>query len=74
MGNNKNLDDISNLNQEKIEELKKKEKADELINNLSNEQKEKLNAILSDKKALESVLKSPKAIALLKLFGGDKNG
>ena len=46
-----------------------------LIKNLSDADKQKLNSILNDKEALESVLKSPKAVALFKLFsGGDKNG
>lgn len=74
MLNNKNSNDASNFDREKIEELKKNGNADKLINNLSPEQKEKLNAVLNDQKALENVLKSPKAIALLKLFGGGKNG
>ena len=74
MLNNENFNDVTNLDNEKIQELKKNGSADKFINNLSPEQKEKLNAILSDQKALENVLKSPRAIALLKLFGGDKNG
>ena len=44
-----------------------------LVNKLSSKDKEKLNAILNDKKTLESILKSPQAAALLKVFGG-KNG
>lgn len=62
------------LDAKKIEELKKSGNAEQLINNLSNEQKEKLNAVLNDKEALQKVLKSPQAIALLKMFGGGKNG
>lgn len=44
-----------------------------LINNLSKEDKEKLNSILNDKQAIENILKSPQAAAILKAFGG-KNG
>lgn len=74
MADNKKFDNISNFEREKIDELKKNGNAEKLINSLSSEQKEKLNAVLSDQKALENVLKSPKAMALLKLFGGGKNG
>jgi len=54
-------------------EAAKKGNAKELIKNLSNEDKEKLNSILNDKNAIESILKSPQAAALLKIIGG-KNG
>lgn len=74
MADNKNFDNISNFEREKIDALKKSGNADKLLNSLSAEQKEKLNAVLSDQKALENMLKSPKAMALLKLFGGGKNG
>ena len=57
----------------KILDAAKKGNTDELIKNLSKEDKEKLNAILNDKKAIENILKSPQAAALLKAFGG-KNG
>ena len=46
-----------------------------LMNNLSAEQRDKLNAILKDKAATEQILSSPKAQQLLKaLLGGEKNG
>lgn len=47
-----------------------------LVNSLSSEDREKLNAAMSDKKSLEKALKSPQAQALLKsiLKGGGKNG
>lgn len=51
----------------------KKGDTDALIKNLSAKDKEKLNSILNDKKALEDILKSPQAAAIMKLFGG-KNG
>lgn len=69
--NNQNSNE---LNLKDIEKLKSQGETSKLINNLSSEQKEKLNAVLSDKEALEKVLKSPQALALLKLFGGGKNG
>lgn len=56
-----------------LENLKKSGDASTLVNNLSNEDKERLNKILSDKSELEKVLRSPQAQMLLKLFGG-KNG
>lgn len=62
------------LNLKEIEKLKSQGNTEKLINNLSSEQKQKLNAVLNDKEALEKVLKSPQALALLKLFGGGKNG
>ncbi len=69
--NNQNPNQL-NLND--IEKLKSQGNTEKLINNLSSEQKEKLNAVLNDKEALEKVLKSPQALALMKLFGGGKNG
>ncbi len=54
-------------------EAAKKGNTDALIKNLSQEDKQKLNSILNDKKAIEDILKSPQAAALLKAFGG-KNG
>ena len=48
------------------------DKGYELI--LVSKDKEKLNSILNDKKALDKVLKSPQALALLKMFSGGKNG
>lgn len=74
MTNNQNIGDISNLNQETVENLKKGGNAQKLINSLSKEDKEKLNKVLNDKKELENILKSPQALALLKMFGGGKNG
>ena len=54
-------------------EAAKNGNTDELIKSLSKEDKEKLNSILNDKSAIENILKSPQAAALLKAFGG-KNG
>lgn len=57
----------------KTMEAAKKGDTKQLIDNLSDQEKQKLNAILNDKAALENILKSPQAAAIMKLFGG-KNG
>lgn len=74
MTNNQNFNDLSKIDSKTVENLKKSGNAEKLINGLSEEQKQKLNSVLNDKKALENILKSPQALALLKMFGGDKNG
>lgn len=49
--------------------------ADALIQSLSQEDKQKLNAVLNDKSAMEALLKSPQAAAIMKMLsGGGKNG
>lgn len=55
-----------------IKEAVAKQDASALINKLSNDDKKKLEAALSDKEALEALLKTPKAQALLKMFMKDK--
>ena len=51
------------------------EKAKEMYNNLSADQKAKINKILADKNELEKILKSPLAAELMKkLSNGGKNG
>ena len=62
------------IQRDDLENLKKSGDASALINNLSDQDKQKLNRILSDKSELEKVLQSPQAQMLLKLFKGDKNG
>lgn len=62
--NNKN-----NINKE-ILSAAKSGNTDKLINSLSNEDKQKLNKILSDKNALNEILKSPQAAAIMKILGG----
>lgn len=59
----------NNFNPEKLKNMKGKSK-EELMNMLSNEDKAKLNSILSDKATLEKVLKSAEASAILKMLGG----
>lgn len=63
------------IDQNDINKAVKSGDASSLINNLSNEDKQKLNQILSDKQALAEVLKSPKAQAIMKMFNkGNNNG
>ena len=62
------------INRETLEKAKKSGDVSSLVNNLSSDDKQKLNNILNDKEQLEKVLKSPQAQMLLKLFGGGKNG
>lgn len=58
-----------------VSEAAKSGNASALVNSLSAQDKEKLNKLLSDKDALAEALKSPQAIALMKMFkGGGKNG
>ncbi len=46
---------------------------DKLLSSLSNEDKQKLLKVMSDQNAMNEILKSPQAQAIMKLFGG-KNG
>lgn len=74
--NNNNLNDIlknNKIDKKEIENAVKTGKTDKLINNLSPEDKQKLLNVMNDKEAMSNILKSPKAQAILKLFGG-KNG
>ncbi len=57
-----------------LEKVKQTGDASSLVNNLSAQDKQKLNDILSDKEKLAEVLKSPQAQMLLKLFSNGKNG
>ncbi len=68
--NNNNFDElINNIKSKKTN----KETQDYLMNNLSTEQNRKLKEILSDKKAIEKLLSTPKAQELLKKFKENKN-
>lgn len=62
-----------NINRKLVEEALAKKDSKALLDNLSQQDRAKLNAVLNDKKALSDILKSPQAIALLKALGG-KNG
>ena len=77
--NNSELNKIINqsggkIDRDTLEKAKNSGDVSSLVNNLSAEDKQKLNNILNDKEQLEKVLKSPQAQMLLKLFGGGKNG
>ncbi len=90
MKDQKNLfEKISNesggkLDRQTLEKAAKSHNAGELVKNLSQQDKQKLENILSDKEQLKKVLESPEAKMLLKLFGktgspknepaGGKNG
>lgn len=56
-----------------ISDLKGKSK-EELLNMLSNQDKEKITSILKDKENLEKLLKSPEAISIINMLKGNKNG
>ncbi len=63
------------LDKDTISKAAKNGDVSQLVNKLSQEDKQKLNNILSDKQALSEVLNSPQAKALMKMFGkGNKNG
>ncbi len=48
---------------------------DALMKSLSNEDKQKIKDIMSDKESLAKILKSPEAQAIMKMLKrGDKNG
>ena len=79
MNNNLNFNDIikssgGKIDQNALEKAKQTGDASGLVNSLSDQDKQKLNQILSDKAELEKVLKSPQAQMLLKMFNGGKNG
>ena len=67
---NKNFDEIINNIKSKHTG---KEAEEYLKENLSTEQSRKLKEILSDKKAIEKLLSTPKAQELLKKFTEGKN-
>jgi len=63
------------LDRKALESAAKSGDTSTLVNSLSQEDKQKLNNILSDKKALENLLKSPQAQALMKMLKkGNNNG
>lgn len=77
MNPNKHLNDFlksnAKIDKKAVESAVKTGNTDNLVNGLSAEDKQKLLKIMSDKQAMNDILKSPQAQALLKLFGG-KNG
>lgn len=75
--NDKTFENIFNSSNGKIdrkalENAAKTGNTDSLVNSLSQEDKNKLNEILSDKQKLSEVLKSPQAAILLKFLQGGK--
>lgn len=67
---NKNFDEII----DSIKSKKSKEETqDYLMKNLTPNQSQKLKEVLSDRKAMEKLLSTPKAKELLKKFTEDKN-
>lgn len=78
--NNNDLNNIlkntnGKINPNDIKKAAKNGDASSLVNNLSAEDKQKLNRLLSDKEALSELLKNPKAQAIMKMFNqGEKNG
>ncbi len=75
MDKNKLFNDLkkSNIDKRTIESAAKTGDTQKLIDSLSDSDKQKLLKVMSDKEAMNEILKSPQAQALLKLFGG-KNG
>ncbi|MBO5210811.1 MAG: hypothetical protein J6B80_02650 [Clostridia bacterium] len=77
MNQNKDFNNLlknnGKIDKKAVENAVKTGNTDSLVNSLSNEDKQKLLNIMSDKQAMSDILKSPQAQALLKLFGG-KNG
>ncbi len=56
-----------------INDIKGKSK-NELLNMLSQSEKEKINSLLKDKESLDKLLKSPEAISIMNMLKGNKNG
>ena len=76
--NNNILKNIANssggkLNAETIKQAAKSGNTDALLKSLSDSDKQKLNAVLKDKEALEKLLKSPQAAAIMKMLSKGKN-
>lgn len=75
--NNSNFNDLMNgkIDRKTIENAAKQGKPQELMNKLSDKDKQKINEILSDKQRLNEILSSPQAASILKILkGGNKNG
>lgn len=66
----KNLNNIGGkISKEAIEKAKKGDNS-ALLSSLSDEDKQKIEGLLKDKKALSNILSTPEAKAIMKLFGG----
>lgn len=63
------------LNADAVKQAAKSGNTDALIKNLSDSDKQKLHSVLNDKEALEKLLKSPQAAAIMKMLSkGKQNG
>ena len=63
------------LNADAVKQAAKNGNTDALIKNLSDSDKQKLHSVLNDKEALEKLLKSPQAAAIMKMLSkGKQNG
>lgn len=76
MNNNKNsIGDLFSSGKVNLKDAKQaieNKDPSKIINNLSLEDKQKLNTLLNDKDAMEKALNSPEAKALMKLFSKNK--
>ena len=77
--NNMNFEKIlaesdSKINRADLEKAVKSGNTAPLVNNLSENDKQKLNALLNNKDELERLLTSPQARLILKMLGGKENG
>ncbi len=64
-----------NINPEILKKASQEKDPKKLFNSLNDKDKETVNKMLSDKKALEEMLKSPQAQAIMKMLSGKgKNG
>ncbi len=71
---NSMLSKNNNSDNEALKQAIKNKDKETLINSLSMEDKQKLNQVLSDKNALENLLKTPEAQSLMRSLFGGKNG
>ena len=84
MANNNQYNDIyknisassgGKLNADTVKQAAKSGNTDALLKSLSDSDKQKLNSVLKDKEALEKLLRSPQAAAIMKMLSkGNKNG
>ncbi len=66
---------MNNINPDLIKAAANSKDPKKLFNSLSDKDKDTVNKMLSDKKAMEEMLKSPQAQAILKMLSGKgKNG
>ncbi|MBQ6569402.1 MAG: hypothetical protein IJL87_04010 [Clostridia bacterium] len=71
----KSIGSAAGVDQKTVEQLKHNPKVDNLLGRLSQQDKEKLLATLSDKEATKKLLQSPQAQKILAMLkGGGQNG